>query len=186
MMRILGSLLLVAALGAAVPLAAQSGDSAAIAAYAAKVESVKKQLGLIVFPAKGQTSAQQSADERDCYAWAQKETGIDPTAPGANKDSAAKAAQAQADAATQGAAVKGAAKGAAAGALVGAAAGDAGTGAAVGATAGALKGRQAKKQASAQAAQQGASAADAQNKAALDTFKKGMAACLTGKGYTVQ
>ncbi|HUO52587.1 MAG TPA: glycine zipper domain-containing protein [Gemmatimonadaceae bacterium] len=170
----------------ALPLAAQAGDSAAIAAYAAKVASVKKQLGLIVFPAKGQTADQQATDEKDCYAWSQKETGIDPTAPGANADSAAAAAKAKTDSAAQGAAVKGAAKGAAAGALIGAAAGDAGTGAAVGATAGALKGRQAKQKAQKQAAQQGANAANAQNQAQLDTFKKGWSACLTGKGYTVQ
>lgn len=174
------------ALAGSAPLGAQSADSAAIAAYSAKVNSVMKQIGLIVFPAKGQTAGQQSQDERDCYAWAEKQTGIDPTAPGANKDSAANAATAKADSATSGAAVKGAAKGAAAGALIGAAAGDAGTGAAVGAAAGGIKGRSAKKQATAQAQQQGAQSATAQNQAQLNTFKKGMTACLTGKGYTVQ
>jgi hypothetical protein len=168
------------------PLAGQTADSAAIAAQAAKVSAVKKQLGLIVFPAKGQTAQQQSADERECYVWSQQQTGIDPTAPGANVDSAAAASKAKTDSAAQGAAVKGAAKGAAAGALIGAAAGDAGTGAAVGAAAGGLKGRSAKKQAAAQGAQQGASAASTQNQAALTQFKKGWSACLTGKGYTVQ
>jgi hypothetical protein len=168
------------------PLSAQSADSAAIAAYTAKVNSVVKKAGLIIFPAKGQTAAQQQQDERDCYAWAEKQTGIDPTATGANVDSAANAATAAADEATSGAAVRGAAKGAAAGALIGAAAGDAGTGAAVGAAAGGIKGRSAKKQATAQATQQGAQSAAAQNQARLNTFKKGMIACLDGKGYTVQ
>lgn len=168
------------------PLAGQASDSAAKAAYAFKVAAVKKQLGLIVFPAKGQSAQQQAADEGECYTWAQQQTGIDPTAPGANVDSAAAASKAKTDSAAKGAAVKGAAKGAAAGALIGVAAGDAGTGAAVGAAAGGLGGRQAKKQAAAQGAQAGANAATTQNQTALNTFKKGMSACLTGKGYTVQ
>lgn len=186
MRSIIFGLVSIAIVGAPALSAQTAADSAALAAYASKVAAVKKQLNLIVFPAKGQTAQQQGSDERECYAWAEQQTGINPTAPGASKDSAAAAAQADAAAATQGAAVKGAAKGAAAGALIGAAAGDAGTGAAVGAAAGGLKGRSAKNQATAQSAQAGANAATAQNQAALDTFKKGMTACLTGKGYTVQ
>jgi hypothetical protein len=185
MRSFIGGFLLIAVAGAS-PLAAQNADSAAVAAYAAKVSSVKKQLGLVVFPAKGQSSQQQAKDERDCYAWSQQETGVDPTAPGANVDSAAAASKAKTDEAATGSAVKGAAKGAAAGALIGAAAGNAGTGAAVGAAAGGIGGRAGRKQAAAAGAQQGAQAATAQNQAALTSFKKGMTACLTGKNYTVQ
>jgi hypothetical protein len=184
MRSILIGVLSIAAAGP-LPLYAQASNAAA-SDYAAKVASVKKQLGLVVFPAKGQTPTQQSKDEADCYAWAQQETGIDPTAPAKNVDSAAAAAGAATNEAATGASVKGAAKGAAAGALIGAAAGDAGTGAAVGAAAGGISGRRAKKQAAAAGAQQGANAAAGQNQASLDTFKKGMTACLTGKGYTVQ
>src|ERR1044072_4769162 len=34
----------------------------------------------IVYPAKGQSSAQQSKDDAECYAWAKQNTGIDPAA----------------------------------------------------------------------------------------------------------
>ena len=92
-------------------------------------------LGLFVYPAKEQTKEQQTKDEQECYAWANEQSKVDPSAPKANSDSAAKAAQAKTDSATQGAAVGGAARGAAGGAVVGAIAGDAGTGAAIGAVA---------------------------------------------------
>lgn len=144
------------------------------------------QLGLIVFPAKQQTKEVQAAEEQECYAWANQQTGIDPALVRANPDSAAKVAKAKMDSATVGVAVGGAAKGAAAGALIGAVTGDAGTGAGVGAVSGALAGRRAKKQASAKAAQAGAAAANAQAAELINTFKKAMTACLEGKGYTVK
>jgi len=115
---------------------AAQGDSATLVAATAQA---KQKLGLIVYPAKGQTSAQQASDEQACYAWAQQQ--IDPLAKSPNADSAARAGKAKADSAAQDAAVKGAAGGAAGGALVGAAAGDAGKGATVGAVAGALAAR---------------------------------------------
>jgi hypothetical protein len=90
----------------------------------------KQKLGLIVYPAKGQTPTQQANDEQPCYAWAQQQ--IDPLATAPNPDSAAQGGKARADTATQGAALKGAAGGLAGGVLVGAVAGDAGTGAKVG------------------------------------------------------
>ncbi len=34
-----------------------------------------------VYPAKGQSSSRQAKDERECYAWATKQTGFDPAAP---------------------------------------------------------------------------------------------------------
>jgi uncharacterized membrane protein len=143
-------------------------------------------LGLIVFPAKEQTSDVQAMDEQACYVWANQQTGIDPALVRANPDSAAKVAKAKMDSATVGVAVGGAAKGAAAGALIGAVTGDAGTGAGVGAVGGAIAGRRAKKQASAKAAQAGAAAANAQAAELINTFKKAMTACLEGKGYTVK
>ena len=61
-------------------------------------------LGIAVYPAKGQTPEQQAKDEQECYAWAQQQTGVDPTAK-ANTDSAAAASKAKVDSAAQGAAV---------------------------------------------------------------------------------
>jgi len=37
---------------------------------ATNASAVAKQLGLIVYPAKQQTPAQQSTDEQQCYDWA--------------------------------------------------------------------------------------------------------------------
>ena len=154
------------------------------ASLAAATTQAKQKLGLIVYPAKGQTSQQQASDEQACYAWAQQQVG--PLAKGPNPDSAAQAGKAKADSAAQGAAVKGAAGGAVGGAAVGAAAGDAGRGARVGAVAGALRGRRAKKQAEQQAEAQSRAQAQAQGGQQANIFKRAMVACLQGRGYTVQ
>lgn len=165
-------------------IAQQSGAPPAVPATA-QAPSPAKALGLIVFPAQSQTAEQQLADEQACYAWANQQTGIDPTKVTANTDSAARASGAKMDSAATGAAVGGAARGAAGGAVVGAITGDAGEGAAVGAAVGAVAGRRAKKQAVRQAEQQGAQQAQAQAAQKINTFKKAMATCLQGKGYTV-
>src|SRR5262245_18809438 len=72
-----------------------------------------QQLGVFVYPAKGQPAEQQQAEEAECYGWAQKQTGIDPTAPVA-------AATPPPQSAIDGSAVKGAAGGAAVGTAIGA------------------------------------------------------------------
>jgi hypothetical protein len=173
-----------------VPLAAQQPGQAAAppaggAPTAAPAPSAAN-LGLFVYPAKNQTKEQQAKDEQECYAWAGEQSKINPAAPKADSDSAAKAAKAKTDSATTGAAVRGAARGAVAGAAVGAIAGDAGTGAGVGAVAGAAGGRRAKKGAEKQAAQQAKQQTEAQSAQQVETFKKAMGACLEGRGYTVK
>ena len=177
----LGTIVLMSRIGGAQAAAAKPAttpqDSIADAAF--------KKLGVLVYPAKGQSAQKQTQDQRECYAWAKDQTGFDPaTAVPANADSAAKAAKDQAATATQGAAVKGAAKGAAAGALIGAAAGDAGKGAAVGAAAGGVGGRAKKKGTEKQAAAQASSATTAASSQQVDNFKKAVGTCLTGRGYT--
>lgn len=144
------------------------------------------QLGLFIYPAKGQTPDQQKADETACYGWAETQTGLTASTGTVNTEAAAQAAKQQAAQQTQGAAVKGAAKGALAGVAIGAIAGDSGQGAAIGAVAGAMGGRRAKKQAEAQAAQAGAQQATQANQQAIETFKKAAGACLEGRGYTVK
>jgi hypothetical protein len=151
---------------------------------AAVAEQFKK-LGLLAYPSKGQSADKQKKDQTECYAWAKDQTGFDPmTAAAPNADSAAKAAKAQTAEATKGTAVKGAAKGAAAGALIGAAAGDAGKGAAIGAAAGGVGGRAGKKNAEKQAAANAGNAAVASSNQQVDTFKKAVGTCMTGRGYT--
>jgi hypothetical protein len=157
------------------PLAAQAPGKpdSAKAAGAPASQSVPSQLGLVVFPAKGQAKEQQAADENEAKVTV-------------NTDSAAAAGKAKGDSAGQGAGAKGAARGAVGGAVVGGIAGDAGTGAAIGAVAGAAGGRRAKKQAQKQGEQQGVNQANAEAAGKIDAFKKGLSACLEGKGYTVK
>jgi hypothetical protein len=177
------AILISTALHAQEPAQQQPAQPAAAAGAAAPSAA---QLGLFVYPAKEQTKEQQAKDEQECYAWANEQSQIDPAAPKANSDSAAKAAQAKTDSATRGAAVSGAARGAAGGAVVGAIAGDAGEGAAIGAVAGAVGGRRAKKSAEKQAAQQAKQQTEAGSAQQTETFKKAMSACLEGRGYTVK
>jgi hypothetical protein len=149
-------------------------------------------LGLVVFPAKGQTPQKQSQDEGECYAWSKGQTGVDPMAPAP----AAAPAPAQQAAAPppSGQRARGAVRGAAAGAVIGEVAdNDAGKGAAIGATVGVVKGGSEKRRAQEQAQQDAAAkqAATVQQQTAatqeqLNLFKKGFAACLEPKGYTVK
>ncbi len=150
-------------------------------------------LGLVVFPAKGQTPQEQAQAEGECYAWSKGQTGVDPMAPptAAAQPAAPTAAK---ETGPDGSRLKGAARGAVAGAVIGEVAnGGASDGAAIGATAGVVAGgRQSRKnqqQAAQQAAQQQQQAtqqAQAANQQQLDLFKKGFAACLEPKGYTVK
>jgi hypothetical protein len=172
------------------PAAAAAPANATASTPPAGPAALSSSLGVIVFPAKNQTPAQQTSDEGTCYAWAKTNTGIDPMAPPAPVAAAPTQDPATAG---QGSRVKGAVGGAAAGVAIGAIAGDAGKGAAIGATTGVLAGGAAKRRAEAQAAQQNqqaqANAAQqtqanaAQQKA---TFNKGFSACMEGKGYTTK
>src|SRR6185312_16412667 len=157
-----------------VPVAAQSASNAPPQTSAGDSKSPSARVGLFVNPKSNQTPEQQAADEKICYATAQQQTGIDPSASPAPPPEAAKKK-------TGGA--KGAARGAAGGAAIG---GDAGTGAAVGATAGAVRGRRQQKKANKEAEQQAAQQSQAQQKQQLDTFRRAFSSCIDAKGYSVK
>ena len=146
---------------------------------AAQAPPSSQTLGVFVYPAKGQSSAQQQAEEGECYGWAQKQTGVDPTAP-------PKQAAPPKEQALDGSAVKGAAGGAAVGTAIGAIAGDTGEGAAIGAVAGAVRGRRMAKKKKQQQAEQSQQQAQAETAYVQETFRKAYGACLEGKGYTVK
>ena len=148
----------------------------------------------VIYPAKGQSDAQQQQDKTECYSWATKQTGYDPVQVLQQQQAQQTAQTQQAQAAApppQGQVAGGAARGAAGGALIGAAAGDAGKGAAIGATVGAVSGSAKKRrQADAQAqAQQQQAAQQAQqnaaNNAKLADYQKNFGACMQGRGYGV-
>ncbi len=136
-----------------------------------QAQVISKNLGVMVYPAKGQSGDVQAKDETDCYKWSQQQTGIaDPAAP----------PKQQQPAGPDGSRVKGAARGAMRGAVVGEVANDdAGKGAGVGAAAGAVRGKQQSRKAQAQQ-QQSAAAGQKQ------TFNKAFTACMEGRGYSVK
>ena len=134
---------------------------------------------MIIYPAKGQTAAQQQKDEGECTVWAKQTTGVDPAA----------LAQAQASqpapSGPQGERVRGAARGALAGAAVGAIAGDAGKGAAIGAAGGTVAGG-ARQRRDARAQESQTQQAQAQSQQAIATYNRAYGACLEGRGYTIK
>ena len=156
---------------------AQNTQAASSPAPTATAKSPSASIGLFVNPKNSQTPEQQAEDEKACYATAQQQSGIDPTAPAAPPTEADK---------KQGGGAKGAAGGAAGGAAIGAIAGDAGTGAAIGATAGAVRGRRQQKKANKQAEQQAAEQSQAQEQQKLDTFRRAFSSCIDAKGYSVK
>ncbi len=138
--------------------------------------SMSSSLGVIVYPAKGQSPDQQNRDEGECYNWAKQQTGIDPMAV------ASTPTKQEGPAVGGGERVKGAAGGALGGLAIGAIAGDAGKGAAIGAVGGTLIGGHKARKNKAAREQQAE-----QNKAAtLQHFNKAFGVCLEGRGYTVK
>ena len=149
--------------------------SMAVLAVLGSVPAVAQQ---VIFPAQGQSAAQQQKDEAECYAWAKKQTGYDP-AQGTQYAAPPPPPQ------HQGERARGAARGAAGGAAIGAIAGDAGKGAAAGAVAGTMAGgaRQRRKQDDyAQGASQQQQAAGQQQQ----QYQRAYGACFESKGYTVK
>lgn len=130
---------------------------------------------LFIYPQRGQSPQQQQQDRFECHQWAVQQTGFDPMM--------GMAAPPPPTAPTTGP-VRGAARGAALGAVGGAIAGNAGRGAAIGAGTGAVFGqmrrndqiRQDQNRQWAQAQQTGHQ---------MDNFNRAVAACLSGRGYTV-
>jgi outer membrane protein with glycine zipper len=132
---------------------------------------------VFVYPQKGQNSQQQAADQGQCQQWAQQQTGYNPMAPPPPPQGQGSA--------PQGEIARGAMRGAAVGAVGGAIGGDAGKGAAIGAAAGGLFGGMRRNDRMRQEEAQMANY-QAQTSQAQATFNRAYAACLTGRGYTVQ
>lgn len=159
------------------------GKFAALVTAAAFVWITAGAQELIVYPAKGQSDEQQQKDQFDCYTWAKGKTGFDPMqAPQASSPPP------QQEEVTAGAG-KGAVGGAAAGALIGGIAdGNWGQGAAIGAVAGGLFGnhRKHKQEKENQQRQEQWEQQQAQQYyARRNEYNRAYAACLEGRGYTV-
>jgi len=138
---------------------------------------------VIVYPAQDQSAEQMEKDKYECYQWAKGETGFDPmAAPTATE------APPQQKAGSTGGAGQGAVKGAAVGTAIGVIRGDtakwAGRGLATGALVGGAK-RNKQKKKDQQAQQQWEQQQVAQYQAARNSYNRAYAACLSGRGYSV-
>lgn len=135
-----------------------------------------------VYPSQGQSQEQQNADRGECHVWAVDQSGYDPANPqmagGPPPSNEPK----------QGGLLRGGVRGAAGGALVGAIAGDAGKGAAIGAAGGAFVGgmrRQDQKRRQQAQREQHYQQQQATQQQGLSTYNRAFAACMQGRGYTV-
>jgi hypothetical protein len=131
---------------------------------------------IFIYPAKGQTQAQQDKDRYECHNWAVQQTGFDPTR--------SSAAYTQPPPPPQGGLLPGAMRGAAIGAVGGAIGGNAGKGAAIGAGTGALIGGMRRNEQIRQQQYQSQQQASA-NAGQRDAYNRAMGACLQARGYTV-
>jgi len=135
-----------------------------------------------IYPNEGQTPEQMNQDRYECHVWAVQQSGYDPANPGASQYAAPPPSSGGG-----GEVVGGAARGAAVGAVIGAITGDAGEGAAAGAAGGAVVGlfrrhdRKRQERAEQQQYEQQAQA----SAGGQANYNQAMAACMQGRGYTV-
>ena len=137
-----------------------------------------------VYPTKGQSQEQQNKDRGECNAWAVQQSGFDP----ANPQAATAAPPPSSQEPTTGL-VRGGARGAAVGAIGGAIGGNAGKGAAIGAATGAAVGgirRHSQAKQSEQQQQQYQQQQQAALQQGQSSYQRAFAACMQGRGYTVQ
>lgn len=140
------------------------------------------------YPSRGQSPERQSRDRYECYLWASKQSGFDPSLPSL-------APRHRVEYVPRPPAGQNTVAGAVAGAVVGAAVSgphDAGKGAVVGAVAGGILGAasDSARQAEADRAQDRYDRRNAQRDARVEQqaqdYRRAMSACLQGRGYTVE
>lgn len=134
----------------------------------------------IIYPARGQSAERQQIDTQECHTWAQRTTGVDPVALAEQMANAPPPGQ------QRGGLLRGAGGGALFGTLIGGAAGGhwgegAGIGALVGSMGMGMRMRRERQQAAMQ--QEGM---QQQASGQLATYNRAVAACMTGRGYTVE
>jgi len=145
----------------------------------------RSQSQMYIYPAKGQSPQQQDKDRYECHTWAVQQSGFDPSNASPSNPNAYDPQPSQQ---SRGQVLRGAGRGAAMGAVGGAIAGNAGTGAAAGAAIGGMAGgfrrRAERKEQAANQQQQQQQQAQAQQ-SQVAGYQRAMAACLQGRGYTV-
>lgn len=137
------------------------------------------------YPLKGQSAEQQDRDRYECYGWAVKQTGFDPSAPERGPHERVRIVDAPPPGSTTAA---GAVTGAAMGAIV-SGPHDTAEGAVVGAIAGAVIGAAAEQQ-QAQRVEAAESERRAQEHAAASerasSYRRALSACFEARGYSVR
>jgi hypothetical protein len=136
------------------------------------------------YPERAQTAEQQDRDRYECYNWAVRETGFDPSRRPLVREQRQAVVPAPSGATTFGAAVVGAVLGAAVSGP-----GNAGKGAIVGGVAGGMLGAAAESSAQADAEQYNEAAArrnDRRYGHEMTDYRRAMSACLEGRGYSVK
>ena len=165
--------------------------AALVALCVVPVAGMAKPGDLYVYPAKGQSNEQLEKDRYECYVWASKATGFDPT--NASTEPQARVVRVPVQNEKQGAALAGTVIGAIAGAAIGA--GDrhdhgqaAVAGAAVGTMIGATVEQQGQIKAEQEAKEQAAEIAKQQQDKAdgMSNYRRAFSACLEGRGYVVK
>jgi hypothetical protein len=132
----------------------------------------------IIYPARGQSSQQQSADTGDCQMWATQTTGVNPAAVAQQLASQPSYSQPQSQAPQPligmlgGAAIGGIAHG--------------GEGAAVGALVGGLFGGWRQRHQQEQQQQWNQQSADQFAQGQLSSYNRAFGACMEGRGYVVR
>ncbi|SKC88695.1 hypothetical protein SAMN05446935_9801 [Burkholderia sp. YR290] len=134
----------------------------------------------IIYPARGQSPAQQQTDTAECRSWAQQTTGVDPVALAEQMSSAPPQPE------RRGGLFRGAGGGALFGTLIGGAAGGHwGEGAGIGALVGTMgMGMRMRREQQQMEMQQ--TGMHQQASGQLATYNRAVAACMTGRGYTVE
>ena len=153
------------------------GPSAVLGVAALLVALASAAQQPIIYPAKGQSAAQQNRDQGDCHVWAKHSTGIDPAVVAQQP-----VPQETGTATGGGERARGAARGAVGGAAIGAIAGDTGDGAAAGAVVGTMRGGREARQNQAARNQQ----TQTQQQQTTNTYYRAYAACMEGRGYTLK
>ena len=131
---------------------------------------------VFVYPKQGIGQEQMRQDQFECHNWAKAQTGFDPS------QQAVYASPGPAPA--SGGALGGAARGATVGVIGGAIGGDAGKGAAIGAATGAVFGTMRRNQENRNYQAQ-VSAQQQQQAGQQANYNRALAACMQGRGYTV-
>jgi hypothetical protein len=131
----------------------------------------------IIYPARGQSWERQQTDTAECNSWAQQTTGVNPVALAEQMANSPPPQQ------QQGQVLRGAAGGALFGTLI--AGGHWGEGAGIGALVGTMgSGMRMRREQQQMAAQQQGMHQQASSQ--LATYNRAVAACMTGRGYTVE